>query len=196
MVCLDLLNLLREYENLATKEDRFIRHSLEQIADLHRKCDKSEYYYADAITRNFCRVIELLEQKQETSGQPRAEQLPFCNGDELIGAFYNHFKSPEQVDYWDIDRALYNGQQALVSPTLKDYAARIRTFCSPKYLGEMFTASQLQDRDPVLFTFENLELILATFRTRDALGNIVKQRVNIRSALRKLNEFKQSHKHQ
>ena len=55
----------------------------------------------------------------------------------------------------------------------------------------MFRPEELRGMNPVLFTYENLELILATFPTRDENGQIVKQRVNIRSALRKLNEFKQ-----
>ena len=74
---------------------------------------------------------------------------------------------------------------------MKDYAARINTFSGPRYLGEMFTPQQMGGMDPVLFTYENIELILAIFKTRDENGEIVKQRVNIRSALRRLNEFKQ-----
>jgi hypothetical protein len=56
----------------------------------------------------------------------------------------------------------------------------------------MFDPQALTDIDPVVFTYENIERILATFKTRDDQGNIIKQNVNLRSALRKLNEFKQS----
>ena len=80
---------------------------------------------------------------------------------------------------------------------MKDYAARIKTFAySEQYLQSMIETGELGDlcvtADPVLFTYDNIELILARFNTKDDAGQSVKQRLNIRSALRMLNEFKLS----
>ena len=61
-----------------------------------------------------------------------------------------------------------------------------------KEAGKLFSAEELEGADPVLFTFDHIERILATFKTRNDAGEILKQNVNLRSALRKLNEFKQS----
>ena len=160
-------------------------------------CDRGEYYYADMITRNFCRVIDMMEKQtkkqlaEKATGIQIEQTMHFESNRDLARAFYTAYKEPEQVDYLDIGEALYQGRKDLVNPTMKDYVARIYTFAGPKYLGQMFRGEELQGMDPVLFTFENIERILATFKTRDEEGQIVKQRVNIRSALRKLNEFKQ-----
>ena len=48
--------------------------------------------------------------------------------------------------------------------------------------------------EPIVFIYNNLELIIAKMKTTDEEGKVVKQRLNIRSALRKLNEFKQRRK--
>lgn len=207
------LGCLREkYAEASTKEALYIKKMIEDTIEVLKLCDQHEYYYADMITRNLCRIIEITEKLhikemlavKENSIQivqpehhlhqwigvteQRGEQFP--NGQELLRAFYNHYKEPEQVDYMEISSAVESGRKDLVNPTMKDYAARINTFSGPKYLGEMFTYQQMGGMDPVLFTYENIELILATFKTRDDNGQIVKQRVNIRSALRRLNEFK------
>ena len=79
--------------------------------------------------------------------------------------------------------------------TMKDYVARIKTFAySGRYLDELLESgaigfSTIND-DPVLFTYKNIEIILARFNTKNTNGTSIKQRLNIRSALRMLNEFK------
>lgn len=195
MRCSDLELLLEKYADATSKEEIYIKRTLEDIAKLFDVCEESEYYYADLITRNFCRVIEMMEKqrkKEMVVAQSQADRtMRFQNDRDLAQAFYNHFKEDWQVDYLEIGDAQQTGRKELVNPTMKDYVARIYTFAGKKYLGEMFRPEELGGMDPVLFTYENLELILATFQTRDAQGQIVKQRVNIRSALRKLNEFKQ-----
>lgn len=207
------LGFLREkYADASSKEALYIKKMIDDTVELLKLCDQNEYYYADMITRNLCRIIEITEklhikemrEAKESSAQiaQPAHRLhewigmkercgeQFRNGEELLRAFYNHYKDPGQVDYLEIGSAIESGRRDLVNPTMKDYAARINTFSGPKYLGEMFTPQQMGGMDPVLFTYENIELILATFKTRDDNGEIVKQRVNIRSALRRLNEFK------
>lgn len=195
MSCPDLELLLKKYGNAASKEELYIKNLLENIAKTLTICDTNEYYYADLVAQDFCRVIDMMEKqrKKESAilGTTAQRSSPFPNHFELVRAFYNHFKEEEQVDYWEIDHAIRNGRKDLVNLTLKDYVARIYTFSGKRYLGEMFRLEEITQSDPVLFTFENLEMILATFKTRDEEGAIVKQRVNLRSALRKLNEFKQ-----
>lgn len=213
MIPYELGRLREQYAEASSKEALYVQKMIEDTVELLKLCDQNEYYYADMITRNLCRIIEITEKLhkkemleiKESSVQvvPPAHHLHqwvgmterrgkrFLNGEELLRAFYNYYKEPEQVDYTEISKALVNGQKKLVNPTMKDYVARIYTFSGPKYLGEMFDHQRWGGMDPVIFTYENIELILATFQTRDENGEIVKQRVNIRSALRRLNEFKQ-----
>ncbi len=200
MYCSDFNALQQKYAAPKTPEDMEIKRSLDVIAKLFNMCDESEYYYAEVITRHFCRIIQAMERKKPQITPPTmpqtqpaaAKSMRYRSDSDLMRAFYNHYKSPEQVDYLEIGTALAQGRKDLVNPTIKDYVARIYTFTTPKYLGKLFNAQALGGMDPVLFTYENIELILATFKTRNEQGEIIKQNVNIRSALRKLNEFKQT----
>ena len=213
MIPYELGRLREKYADASSKEALYLKKLIDDVVELLKLCDRDEYHYADLIARDLCRVIEVTEklhakelreaqenfaplqqEEQRLHGwvsAPERRDVQFRDGYELLGAFYNHYKKPEQVDYVDVPKALERGHKDLVNPTMKDYAARIYTFSGPKYLGEMFETQLLRGMDPVLFTYENIELILAKFRTRDENGEIVKQRVNIRSALRRLNEFKQ-----
>lgn len=197
MYCSDFNSLQQKYANAKTAEDLDIKRSLNVIAKLFHMCDESEYYYAEVITRHFCRIISTLQKQKPQvnvqTHQAAAERpLRYQTDSDLMRAFYNHYKKPEQVDYREIGTALDSGKKELVNPTMKDYVARIYTFSGPKYLGKLFDPQALDGMQPVLFTYENIELILATFKTRDDQGTIIKQNVNLRSALRKLNEFKQA----
>lgn len=197
MYCSDFNALQQKYANAKSGEDADIKRSLDVIAKLFNMCDESEYYYAEVITRHFCRIINTIERKKVPNLpqiHPFSQPSPsrYQSAAELMRDFYNHFKSPRQVDYLEIAAALEQGQKDLVNPTLKDYVARVYTFSGPKYLGKLFAPDELDGSDPVLFTFDHIERILATFKTRNDAGEILKQNVNLRSALRKLNEFKQS----
>lgn len=191
--------LQQKYANAKSPEELDIKRSLDVIAKLFKMCDESEYYYAEVITRHFCRIVNAIEKKQKSVSAPPQPQpalsehtVRYQSAPDLMRDFYNHYKKAEQVDYREIGSALEQGKKELVNPTTRDYVARIYTFSGPKYLGKMFDAQTLAEIDPVIFTYENIERILATFKTRDDQGNIIKQNVNLRSALRKLNEFKQS----
>ena len=93
-------------------------------------------------------------------------------------------------------------RRALVNLTMIDYCNRIKTFAK-KYLYEIYPEDSIpriihneydddyETYEPIVFTYNNLELILAKMKTTNENGETVKQRLNIRSALRKLNEFKQ-----
>lgn len=188
----DLEMLMREYALGASKEDDVIRMELKDIATLCAKC-KDDEVYSEAIVRKFCHLIRILNRQHkrgsDRSCMPRQTGTPrYHQASDLLRAFYNHFKKPAEVDYWEIDRVDAGEKREKVNATMKDYVARIQTFAN-KYLEEVFSADEVGDTDPVLFVYENLEMILARFDTKDG-GEPNKQKVNIRSALRKLNEFK------
>ncbi len=131
-----------------------------------------------------------------------AKNSEFADGEDLLDAFKVYLKE--------------NGKSKAES-TINDYASRIKTFAkndsgtdgaSDKYLGKIISTGALGDvdykriEDKVLFTYNNLEIILARFDTRKSDEELAqatddnkstkndKQKNNIRSALRKLNEFK------
>lgn len=195
----ELDNLVSEYKNATTRADRLIKRRLDAIVNCYDECSLEEREFADEITVEFCRLISLLKEQHQKELEEAASgsftvpesarnnyvsfshadnaHIPYSCGEELLDTFYEHFKDK------------------MVEVTLRDYVARINTFAySEKYLGEMLSKGELGPQeisvDPVLFTYANIELIIAKFNTKDENGNSVKQKLNIRSALRKLNEFK------
>lgn len=195
----ELDNLVSEYKNATTRADRLIKRRLDAIVNCYDECSLEEREFADEITVEFCRLISLLKEQHQKELEEAASgsftvpesarnnyvsfshtdnaRIPYTCGEELLDTFYEHFKDK------------------MVEVTLRDYIARINTFAySEKYLGEMLSKGELGPQeisvDPVLFTYTNIELIIAKFNTKDENGNSVKQKLNIRSALRKLNEFK------
>lgn len=198
----ELDNLISQYRNAETKSDKLIKLRLEAIVRCYEECSLEERAFADEITVEFCRLISLLKEQHKKELDEAAEgifpsadgglssltpfsvnhlyeasPMPFENGEMLLKAFYEHFKDK------------------MVEVSLRDYVARINTFAySDKYLPEMLRNGELGVReiniDPVLFTYMNIEVIVARFNTKDEQGKSVKQKLNIRSALKKLNEFK------
>lgn len=133
------------------------------------------------------------------------DSIPFDDGNALRIAFYNYFRNEKKKNaaegeqYPEIN-TLEDLKADPVNTTMRDYAARIQTFTNA-YLLEIPRIAEIWHRetnngpiDPVLFTYKHLELVLASFETREynEKGEKVlnKQKTNIRSALRKLNEFK------
>lgn len=209
--------LIREYANAVTNQDKLIKRKLDAIAALCGECGSDEFVFANEITLEFCRLIRLLQQQQEKAAGGVAKEkdtastllaghlsgfVPYRHletdgyecGEQLLAAFYNYFKKDEEVEYDQI-RFLKNHQRKeKLNATLTDYVARIYTFCTDKnkeYLFTIFSPEEIGTQDPVLFVYRNIEIILAKFNTKDN-GVSVKQKVNIRSALRKLNEFKRA----
>ncbi len=126
---------------------------------------------------------------------------------DVLSAFYDYYKRPgdDQLYYWQIDGYEFQNEEhrrAVVNLTMWDYCNRIKTFAK-KYLYEIYSeesiprvvhgddADDYETYEPIVFVYNNLELILAKMKTTNENGETVKQRLNIRSALRKLNEFKQ-----
>jgi hypothetical protein len=133
------------------------------------------------------------------------KQSYFKKDIEVLEAFYNYFKGDYPLNYYQVDGCKFESNEERkkqVNLTMLDYCNRIKTFAK-RYLHEMYPedsiprvihgedADEYETYEPIVFIYENLEHILAKIKTTDENGETVKQRLNIRSALRKLNEFKQ-----
>ena len=187
-------NLRRKYENPKTTEEKILKMKLDEINRYYNECSPEESLFADEIIRAFCNFIEKLEEAHMIECnilQTRIEALdagvggtlepiPYESGEDLLLDFYRYFAQTHKQS------------------TINDYVARIKTFTN-RYIHtiprvwEMYKRESLEKKvDIVLFTFRNLELIIASFNTKNEKGESDKQKNNIRSALKKLNEFKRS----
>ena len=227
----DFDNLLREYAEPVTREDKLIKHKLDSIVALYDNCSVEEREFADEITLEFSRIIALLKNQHrqelmELSQQyqdfgNRSETLSTAYiplhrqaGDdryeydyEVLNDFYDHFKRPgdDQLSYWQIEGYEFESEEdrrAKVNLTMLDYCNRIKTFAK-KYLYEIYPEDSIpriihneydddyETFEPIVFIYNNIELIIAKMKTTNEEGKTIKQRLNIRSALKKMNEFKQ-----
>ena len=210
----DFDNLLSEYKNATSREDKLIKHRLDSIVALYDNCTVEEREFADEITLEFSRIIALLKKQhkqeifdltQKETPVDNAQDSPFEYDREVLEAFYDYFKGNYELSYWQIENYKFESNEERrqkVNLTMWDYCNRIKTF-SNKYLFEIYPAESIphvihgdnaddfQTFEPIVFIYNNLELIIAKMKTTDENGKVVKQRLNIRSALRKLNEFKQ-----
>lgn len=221
MVCRELEDLIAQYQAATSKDDKLFVMELCAIADILANCGPDEIYSKEIARKftNLVRDLkyrvdipwdpESLYYVEPENPQtacnnflsyPR-EQPAYPDGEKLLCDFYNHFrnekkkrmtdKAPVQ-EYPKIEK-LDDLKTMQVNITLRDYVARVRTF-TRLYLWDIPNAEKLRKQgnsDLILFTYENLELFLAVFNTKQENGEPDKQKVNIRSALRKLNEFKQ-----
>ena len=235
----DFYELLSEYRNSITREEKLIRHKLDSIMALYDSCSIEEREFADEITLEFSRIIALLKnqhrqemlwlskkcqelekiQKNSLSAYIplyRQDVAERCNHEmsgepyeydyEVLSDFYDRFKRDggDQLSYREIEGREFENEEhrkAVVNLTIFDYCNRIKTFAK-KYLHEIYPeeciphvihgegADLYETYEPIVFIYNNLELILAKMKTTNEKGDTVKQRLNIRSALRKLNEFK------
>ncbi len=188
--------LFDEFKKPDSAIDRKIKVKLKEIIAYHEECTLEEKEFTNEIIDKFCELIELIGERHEDdvkallfeyNYKPNSTSENFLTiSDEKI-----KYSSPEKLldDFYDYFI------ETKTESTMKDYVARIRTFAySGRYLSELLDSGAIGyrtvDIDPVLFTYKNIEIILARFNTKDSDGNSIKQRLNIRSALRMLNEFK------
>ena len=183
---------IREYEADKTELGADIYKRLSRITKILAKCDKEEYYYAEMVANEFCQIINAIKEQnhiiqtnyareiQSTSSTNNLQGFVACPADQKI------YKN--QIELLDAFYAflIEMGKEPV---TAKDYVARNKTFAN-RYLSELTNQDTLTVNDEVVFTYDNLEYILATFNTKDETGAPIKQKVNIRSALRMLNQFK------
>lgn len=212
MKCRELDALITKSADATTKKDDLFLMELRSIAAILDKCGADEIYSGE-ITRRFCHLLSELKAEADIPWAPEYEQdhrfvtaerqqLPDCNGEKLLCRFYNRFRnekkgeSAEQPQYPAIEQ-LSDLKYMEFNITLKDYVARIRTFAN-RYLWEIPNVRKMWDEecqivygDEILFTYKHIEYFLAAFNTKQENGEPDKQKVNIRSALRRLNQFKQ-----
>ncbi len=165
-----------------------------EILDLSRKCEELEKGQFNMGTATNCFV-------------PMEQESAYEYDIDVLSNFYDYYKRPgdDQLFYWQIEGYEFENEEQrrkLVNLTMWDYCNRIKTFAK-KYLYEIYPeesipriihgedAEDYETYEPIVFVYNNLELILAKMKTTNENGETVKQRLNIRSALRKLNEFKQ-----
>lgn len=210
-------NLLAEYRYATDREDRLIKRRLEAIAACYDECTLAEREFADEITVEFCRLIALLkEQRPKTDphptigmamggmsrymAHPQEAHRPQEDDEQLIAAFYDHFRGEGRVPYAELpnlpDDLPIEEMRRLINVTIRDYAARVRTF-GERYIWQVPRMRELWRQQEgrlgmVQFIYMHIEWILASFDTTDENGVSNKQKVNIRSALRKFNAFKQA----
>lgn len=183
MINYELSLLLRQYQNAETTDELLIKTKLDTIVSLYNNCKGEEFRLANELTAEFCRLIGELkaQQKRELDAVKGAydnlsqtkDFVIYKNGEMLLNDFYRHFLPKKS------------------SLTLTDYVNRIKTF-SKLYLGEIYPDVATKNLpDAVLFTYDNLDYIIEHFKITEN-EKPIKQRMNIRSALKKLNEFKYS----
>ena len=194
-----------------------IKLKLGEIIACQEVCTSIDRKFTFKLVDRFCELIELINERNgkvmdvlryqrgdleeipyKTLDQYRAyannpnfsqEDSSYEDSDELLDDFYNRFAKKDD----DKESSSDDGKKS--SSTMRDYVARIKTFAySVQYLPQMLASGELGIRErntnPILFTYNNIELILARFNTKDENGVAIKQRNNIRSALRLLNDFK------
>ena len=181
-------NLYKQYQNAVSVEDKKIRLKLNEIISCYSECGIGEHPFADEITKKFCELVKILKEQNNANAEYKVPQnangfiaskqreIEYGCDQELLNAFYEYYI------------------QQMSAATIKDYVARVNTFVN-KYMLSVPGVVQLLKReevrrDEILFLYKYLDLIIANFNTCDENGNPVKQKINIRSALKKLNEFK------
>lgn len=203
---------IKEFEELCKKfdqpqllEERQIKVKLKEILACYDECDSSERYFSDEIIKKFCEIIALYEAVKEIecdamlyqmeedgllqknnymTANLQATTLPYQRDEELTDAFFEYFLKEKSA------------------ATMKDYVARLNTLAyNDKYRADvegLFPRERMSqedimlfDRARILFIYKNIEILLANFDTKKEPQ---KQRLNIRSALRKLNDFKRAEK--
>jgi len=182
----ELNKLLEEF-----KDDVYMKIKIENIISLCSSRNPDEERFANELSIEFCRLIDLIKERYENEitfmsyeydtklnelesdaskfVSHQKEKIPFANSIALEEAFFRYFI-----------------EQGYSELTVKDYFARVKTL-SKKYISEIYSETEIPNNadERILFVYDNIEYIIAKFDVKEE-----KQRFNIRSALRKLNDFK------
>lgn len=198
--------LFKQYSNYTDTEGRLIKIKMKEIAACYDECNLEERGIVDEIVDKFCELIERINERNKLAMDVLEYKYEGMLDAQKNG-MHNFVASPIGLEAEECVHIQYQTEDELLEDfyncfiekktpaTMKDYVARIKTFAySSQYLDEMLLSGILGDKrlrtSPVLFTYINIEQILAKFNTKDENGVAIKQRNNIRSALRLLNEFK------
>ena len=169
--------LIEKYSEGTTIKERGIGLKLKYIKELYGECGKSEEMHLFAeIVENFCGILESVQ----PADHEKIDAIPWMPYE---FSFTDEFRSDE--GFFDVFRAYFSDQHA--ESTITDYINRIKTFrnkYAKQYLIGIYGEDYLSDGVEVGHIYENIEHILATFKPKS------KTELNIYSALKKLNEYK------
>ena len=159
-LCREFEDLYDEYRSATSPEARQIRLKLQEISLCYGECAPLERRFADDIIKNFCELLEIMKENSAlasvafdanspanhqylalTQNPNQEEGGEYDDAQELLDEFYEYFLKHHKES------------------TVKDYAARIKTFAS-RYLqtvprvSEMYReACRIRPCNPVLFTY-------------------------------------------
>lgn len=169
--------LIEKYSQIGTIKERGIALKLKYIKELYGECGKSEEMHLFAeIVENFCEILESVQPADQ-------EKIDAISWMPYEFSFTDEFRSDEE--FFEVFRIYFSDQHA--ESTITDYINRIKTFrnkYAKQYLIGIYGEDYLSDGVEVGHIYENIEHILATFKPKS------KTELNIYSALKKLNEYK------
>lgn len=169
--------LIEKYSQGVTIKDRGIGLKLKYIKELYAECGSSEEMHLfSEIVDNFCEIIESVQPVDITE----IDAIPWAPYE---FSFADEFGSDEA--FFEVFRIYFSDRHA--ESTITDYINRIKTFrnkYATTYLKDIYGEDYLSDGVEVGHIYENIEHILATFKPK------TKTELNIYSALKKLNEYK------
>ena len=169
--------LIEKYGQSNTIRDRGIALKLKYIKELYGECGKSEeMQFFSEIVDNFCEILESVQ----PMNQAEIDAIPWVPYE---FSFTDEFRSDEE--FFEVFKIYFSDRHA--ESTITDYINRIKTFrnkYAKEYLIDIYGDDYLVGGVEVGHIYENIEHILATFKPK------TKTELNIYSALKKLNEYK------
>ena len=169
--------LIEKYGQSNTIRDRGIALKLKYIKELYGECGKSEeMQFLSEIVDNFCEILESVQ----PMNQAEIDAIPWMPYE---FSFTDEFRSDEE--FFEVFKIYFSDRHA--ESTITDYINRIKTFrnkYAKEYLIDIYGEDYLVGGVEVGHIYENIEHILATFKPK------TKTELNIYSALKKLNEYK------
>lgn len=169
--------LIEKYSQSGTIKERGIALKLKYIKELYGECGKSEeMQFFSEIVDNFCEILESVQ----PMNQAEIDAIPWMPYE---FSFTDEFRSDEE--FFEVFKIYFSDRHA--ESTITDYINRIKTFrnkYAKEYLIDIYGEDYLVGGVEVGYIYENIEHILATFKPK------TKTELNIYSALKKLNEYK------
>ena len=169
--------LIEKYGQGRTIKDRSVALKLKYIKELYGECGQSEeMQFVSEIVDNFCEILEGLQ----PADQEKINAIPWAPYE---FSFTDEFRSDEE--FFEVFRIYFSDRHA--ESTITDYINRIKTFrnkYAKQYLTGVYGERDLSDGVDVRHIYEKIEHILATFKPKS------KTELNMYSALKKLNEYK------
>ena len=174
--------LIERYNHGGTIKERGIALKLKYIRELYGECGKSEEMHLfSEIVDSFCEILESIDSVIPAG----VDTVPLA---EYECAFNEEFHSDEE--FFEVFRMYFSDRHA--ESTITDYINRIKTFRNKyarTYLKEFYDDDYLSEGVEVGHIYANIEYILATFKPK------TKTELNMYSALKKLNEYKNHREH-